>query len=527
MTKFWRVFICFILVSFIVFGNKDVMAFDSDKNSDDFPTAELILEDEKVCIKINDPKFMVLQIHTEAVARFENKEMRWNLTGTSLMMRFKLDYPNYTFKGGTKITMSFYKRGVLLSNPIIVYYPAEKSELKELVDNYENVKQSFKYINASEDKKLSYDNAVLNGIEILNKESSTQESVNIAILNIKESFSSLDGKEIPEIEKNQLELLIKEKEEVKKSENYIYSSEDAKFNYDKAIEKGENILRDIEACQKDIDGCIEEILQCKENLKKEIELPEEPIEEPEFPEEDPIDEPETPEEDTNDEIIEQPPKPIEKPDYILYGPKALDLIFSVDASSEELRNEKEATENFDSRKFIKGYPDNTFRPEGKITRAETAAMIARLLDISETKNLGKDFVDLKDDWYSEEINLIINAGIMKGYSDGTFRPDLPITRGEFVKVISAFDKTNNEISPFLDIKGHWAEKAINQAYGNNRIKGYPDGEFKADNPITRAEAVTVLNKVFNIEDNLENENTIFKDLSPDHWAYYEIIKAVN
>lgn len=117
--------------------------------------------------------------------------------------------------------------------------------------------------------------------------------------------------------------------------------------------------------------------------------------------------------------------------------------------------------------------------------------------------------------------------------DGDFRPNEPITRGEFARALFFIDKKNDKVAPFADVKGHVYEEAINQAYGNDRIKGYPDGTFKPDATITRAEAATILN-------NYADRNVTFKgivevhkdvvkftDINESHWAYYEIMEAAN
>ncbi len=182
----------------------------------------------------------------------------------------------------------------------------------------------------------------------------------------------------------------------------------------------------------------------------------------------------------------------------------------------------------ENRPYIYGYPDGTFKPDDNVTRAEAAAMIVRLMKYDQFDRSESEFSDVITSWYNGIINAVVREGIMKGYEDGTFKPDLPITRGEFAKVIEPIDNRNYEKAPFDDVKNHWAESAINQGYCNNRLKGYPDGEFKPDNPITRAEAVTILNRLFDrkIENNeSEYEYSKFTDLSPEHWAYYDIMEA--
>ena len=184
-------------------------------------------------------------------------------------------------------------------------------------------------------------------------------------------------------------------------------------------------------------------------------------------------------------------------------------------------------------KYIFGYPDGNLLPEGNITRAEAAAIAVRLKDISTTDMSKANYVDLKEGaWYIPYINAAIKYNLLVADGD-KIRPDDPITRAEMARLLSPIDKTNNSKSDFQDIIGHRYEKEINQAYGNKRIIGYPDGSFKPDNYITRAEAVIMFNSFFNRvpDKDFIDKNEIllvkFKDLKNNHWAYYELEEAAN
>ena len=184
-------------------------------------------------------------------------------------------------------------------------------------------------------------------------------------------------------------------------------------------------------------------------------------------------------------------------------------------------------------KYIFGYPDGNLLPEGNITRAEAAAIAVRLKDISTTDMSKANYVDLKEGaWYIPYINAAIKYNLLVAEGD-KIRPDDPITRAEMARLVSPIDKTNNSKSDFQDIIGHRYEKEINQAYGNKRIIGYPDGSFKPDNYITRAEAVIMFNSIFNRvpDKDFIDKNEIllekFKDLKKNHWAYYELEEAAN
>lgn len=187
--------------------------------------------------------------------------------------------------------------------------------------------------------------------------------------------------------------------------------------------------------------------------------------------------------------------------------------------------------------YIAGYPDGTFKPGKEVTRAEAVRMFVTL--VNEGKELPKNpttkFKDANNKWYSDEINFAVSKGFISGYSDGTFRPNQGITRAEFAQMIAVFVKDGYPgSSNFKDVKGHWASNAIDQLYGNKKIKGFPDGTFKPDQKLTRAEAVTVLNSVFGRNTkstSFTNVNTNslkkFSDVPMSHWAYYQIIDASN
>ena len=184
-------------------------------------------------------------------------------------------------------------------------------------------------------------------------------------------------------------------------------------------------------------------------------------------------------------------------------------------------------------KYIVGYPDDTIRPDGDMTRAEAIAVVARLQKLDLSDKSSKIYKDTKADmWYNGAINAAYREGYLLEKEGENVRPNDKITRAELAELISHIDKKNNALAPFEDVKGHKFEAAINQAYGNERIKGYPDGTFKPDNTITRAEVATMLNKLY---DRYPDEKFIdanqdavhnYKDMShKGHWGYYELVEA--
>jgi uncharacterized repeat protein (TIGR02543 family) len=203
---------------------------------------------------------------------------------------------------------------------------------------------------------------------------------------------------------------------------------------------------------------------------------------------------------------------------------------------EEEREEVDTREIHIHKAYIYGYTDGTVRPNGFITRAEAAAMLSRLLEDENTASALKPaFSDTPSKWYNKAINAVVARGIMRGYSDGTFRPNAPITRAEFAQMISAIDAKPFGTAPFADVKGHWAEAAIGKEYAAGRISGYPNGTFRPDAPITRAEAASILNKIFErnydlvsaLQSNDKGNIKFFTDLSTSFWGYNDMVEATN
>lgn len=182
--------------------------------------------------------------------------------------------------------------------------------------------------------------------------------------------------------------------------------------------------------------------------------------------------------------------------------------------------------DFEHTAYISGYENGTFIPDGRITRAETASMLYRVLETKDNKaNLF--FTDLANGaWYIPAVKAMSEADIIHGYEDGTFRPDNQITRAEFVTMLMQ----NNDVQtfeelPFSDVSSDlWSADYIYSAYKAGYINGYEDGTFRPDSPITRAEAVKIINEVLERND-FNNKTNPFSDVSNTHWAYKQILEA--
>ena len=187
--------------------------------------------------------------------------------------------------------------------------------------------------------------------------------------------------------------------------------------------------------------------------------------------------------------------------------------------------------------YVIGYPDGTVHPNGQITRAEVATIFFRLLrdEVRDgaftTSNSYSDVAYGK--WYNNPISTMSALGIITGYPDGTFKPNKPITRAEFAAIAARFDETQSgKSATFSDVIGHWAAKEIGIAYANEWIKGYPDGTFKPDQNITRAEAMTLINRVLERKpespaDLLTNMNKWTDNMDTSKWYYLDVQEATN
>ena len=186
--------------------------------------------------------------------------------------------------------------------------------------------------------------------------------------------------------------------------------------------------------------------------------------------------------------------------------------------------------------YVIGYPDGKVHPEGNISRAETATIFFRLLkaDIRDG-NLTADneFSDVSGgQWHNKAVSTMAKLGIVKGRRADRFAPDASITRAEFAAICARFSTKPVENSgSFSDISGHWAENEIERAAAFGWISGYPDGTFRPDARITRAEAMTMINRVLcrmpQSESNLLDSMVTWPDNKPSDWHYLAVQEATN
>ena len=184
--------------------------------------------------------------------------------------------------------------------------------------------------------------------------------------------------------------------------------------------------------------------------------------------------------------------------------------------------------------YVNGYNDGTVRPEAKITRAEAATMFYRLLneDVkAEYETDENEFSDVSEaDWYCTAVSTLANIGIFGGYPDGSFRPDAYITRAEFAAICARIDGEDaDETAEYSDIDGHWAADEISRVAELGWVKGYTDGTFRPNQQITRAEAMAVINRI--TERNPETKADLLDsmktwvDNTEDKWYYIDVQEA--
>ena len=197
--------------------------------------------------------------------------------------------------------------------------------------------------------------------------------------------------------------------------------------------------------------------------------------------------------------------------------------------------------------YIVGYTNGTFGPEKDMSRSEAAAIFARLLadKLDERIPSGSKvkFHDIApSDWYAGYVQYLTGYGVAVGHGDGTYQGERPITRAEFTAMAVRFfdvygdgaEDIMEQYDGFDDVTdGHWAAEYIRDAAIHGWVEGYGDGTFRADDPIDRAEVVTIVNRLLGreadedyIADNRRRLVT-FPDVSPRHWAYYDVLEAAN
>ena len=176
--------------------------------------------------------------------------------------------------------------------------------------------------------------------------------------------------------------------------------------------------------------------------------------------------------------------------------------------------------------YLKGYGNGLFKPDKEITRAEMATILSRVITRQTVSN-GPHFTDVNSShWAAKAISQTAAMGLMKGYPDGKFRPEQPITRAEAAKVISLLTTAPQvKGAGYTDTTGNWAEADIRIAQGAGILRGYTDGSFHPSASLTRAEAAAVVNRLLGRGPLYGVETSPYRDVSVNYWAFGDIVEA--
>lgn len=187
--------------------------------------------------------------------------------------------------------------------------------------------------------------------------------------------------------------------------------------------------------------------------------------------------------------------------------------------------------------YIAGRTSTLAAPNADITRAEVAAILYRLLTPEAKSAYGTNINRFKDvpadAWYITAVSTLTNLGVITGYQDGTFGPQRSITRAELATILARFCDANGSaaaLDRFTDISGSWARKYINQAAAAGLVYGYTDGTFRPDQNITRAETIVIVNRILGRSasaDTVVNGYKTFSDVAAGAWYYWDIVEASN
>ncbi|MGO0060371.1 chitobiase/beta-hexosaminidase C-terminal domain-containing protein [Brevibacillus fluminis] len=181
--------------------------------------------------------------------------------------------------------------------------------------------------------------------------------------------------------------------------------------------------------------------------------------------------------------------------------------------------------------YMTGYPDQTFQPNRILTRAEMAAVLAKLLQEQNQEAVTVEssaFADvLPNHWAASAIQQVKNVGLMNGDENGLFHPNAKVTRGEMATILAKWKQLGGgkAESPFADTKGHWAAASIAVVVEQGLMKGYGDGTFRPNQGLTRAEAATLFNRMTGRGPLAGITKPIWSDVPIQHWAYGEIVEA--
>lgn len=218
------------------------------------------------------------------------------------------------------------------------------------------------------------------------------------------------------------------------------------------------------------------------------------------------------------------PAPSYRPRYQAPTPEAK----QPEVKQEEPKPAEQKTKSFTvkapEKAYVKGFPDGTFKPDKEVTRGEVAQILNQFIQDSDAYRLSKDVSGTE--WYGSSVARLYGLSILNGYNDGKLNPNGSMTRAELATVMTRILNLKVDNARFNDVKGSaWYNGYVGAVQNAGIIQGYPDGSFRGNRSVTRGELVAMVNRAFRVSN--KSGNAAFKDVSPNHWAYKDIQKAAN
>lgn len=359
--------------------------------------------------------------------------------------------------------------------------------LEALVASTEEFKKSERYRNLKEEQKAELEEKLSAAVELLKNDQATEEALNNALDELQALVEKLTKKPDEKLVE-ELKGLIAESVGFKNSPRYRGASFRLKKDYDEAIAAAEELL----AGSFDDEELTRAILKIR-SVIQEIEAYRPPRED----------------EETRPYRPEAPKKP------------------KNDVKKSESEKKPETPAPIKHFSYVGGTPEGKFLPSRELRRSEASVMIAKLMGWKPNGSNETPFADASGTWFSGAVNELTQKGYLSGYSDGKFQPERSITRAEFVTVLVRMLGGSAGNASFSDTEGHWAKEAVQIAVNNGWVSGYPNGTFRPDSPITRAEAVVLLNRAFRrpVARAMSVQVKSFADVPAGHWAYWDILAA--
>ncbi len=378
---------------------------------------------------------------------------------------------------------------------IDVNNPVDKSKLYDKVDQIDDENLNEDDYTAASWKALQ--KALEKAREVLADPKATQDEVDAVLAALKKARQELTHID-KDVDKSKLQNKVDQiKDENLDEDDYTSSSWKA---LQKALEKAKDVLADPKATQAEVDKALADLKEARSNLRK-----------------------------TGSSGSGGGSKSRDRDENQTSG-----HIFGNNSNSTGSNSGTGSSGNGNSggehkKGYMNGYPDGKFRPDKGVTRAEMASILVNIGAVKSKSQNGGGFLDVPNSfWAANAIEQVRNAGLMNGYLDGNFKPNGNITRGEMAAIIFNYLKLSDDgaLAGFSDVtEQYWASGIIAAVNKAGIMAGYPDGTFQPQKVLTRAEAVTILNRLFNLKPQSNITQQRWPDVSRSHWAFSDIEEA--